>query len=90
MLYSRELVATGELQMKYKKPVKKGQVYAWKGVVDRKEDRKIYVTSTIQEIDTGTVCVEAQATMVTVNWEHKMADVFKMLFKKEEENTPNK
>jgi hypothetical protein len=36
MLYSNEIVATGELNVKYKRPVKKGQVYAWKGEIERK------------------------------------------------------
>jgi hypothetical protein len=30
MLYGYELVATGELNVKYKKTVKKGQIYVWR------------------------------------------------------------
>ena len=29
MLYSKELVATADLFVKYKKPVKRGQLYVW-------------------------------------------------------------
>jgi acyl-coenzyme A thioesterase PaaI-like protein len=68
MLYSYELVATGELNVKYKKPVKKGQIYVWKGEVAKREDRKIYVSSVVQELETGIVCAEVEALMVTVNW----------------------
>lgn len=31
MLFAKKLVATGELNVKYKKPVKKGQIYVWSG-----------------------------------------------------------
>jgi acyl-coenzyme A thioesterase PaaI-like protein len=47
MIHSREVVATAELSIKYLIPVKKGQLYVWKGVVERREDRKIYIKSTI-------------------------------------------
>jgi hypothetical protein len=34
MLFSRELVATAELYIKYTKPVKKGQLYVWSGEIE--------------------------------------------------------
>jgi hypothetical protein len=40
MLYSYELVATGELNVKYKKPVKNGQIYVWRGEVAKRKDHK--------------------------------------------------
>ena len=36
--------------MKYKKPVRKDELYVWKGNIDRREDRNIYVLSTIEEL----------------------------------------
>ena len=50
MINSYEIVATSELAVKYLKPVKKGQIYAWHGQVDRREGRKIYIKSTIVEL----------------------------------------
>jgi len=48
MIYSYDIIATGELNMKYVKPVKKGQLYAWRGEIQNRDGRKIYVKSTIQ------------------------------------------
>lgn len=36
MLYTRELVATAEMHIKYTKPVKKGQLYVWSGQVEKR------------------------------------------------------
>jgi acyl-coenzyme A thioesterase PaaI-like protein len=83
MLYSKELVATSELALKYKRPVKRGQIYVWEGEIESRDDRKIYVKSVVRELETGAICAEANALMMTVKWEHRMADVFNLLFHSE-------
>jgi acyl-coenzyme A thioesterase PaaI-like protein len=50
MIYSYELVATSELNVRYLKPVKKGQTYAWHGEVTRRDGRKIYIKSSVVEL----------------------------------------
>jgi acyl-CoA thioesterase FadM len=80
MIFSYELVATSELSVRYLKPVKKGQTYAWHGEVARRDGRKIYIKSSIVELETGVVCATSEALMMTVNWEHKMGEVFHLLF----------
>ena len=65
--------------------MKRGQLYVWRGEVESREGRRIYVKSTISELETGGVCAEVIAVMVTVKWEHKMGQVFHYLFRKDQE-----
>jgi acyl-coenzyme A thioesterase PaaI-like protein len=84
MIHSYELVATSQLNVRYLKTIKKGQTYAWHGEIERREGRKIFVKSSIVELETGVLCAESEALMMTVNWEHKMGEVFHLLFKRED------
>jgi hypothetical protein len=38
------------------------------------------VRSVVRELETGTVCAEGRTLMMTVKWQHRMAEVFHLLF----------
>lgn len=53
ILNSRSSVATAELNIKYKRPVKKGQYYVFEGKVEKREGRKIYLSGKVKDMETG-------------------------------------
>ena len=53
MLYSHDIVATSELTIGYKKPVKKDQYYVLEVKVKERDGRKIYIDGNIRDIETG-------------------------------------
>ena len=83
MLYSHELVATADLFVQYVKPVKKGQLYVWSGRIEKRQDRKIYVNSEVRELETGNICALGETLFMTVQWEHKLGEVFRLLFRQQ-------
>ena len=83
MLYSHELVATADLFVKYVKPVKKGQLYVWSGRIEKRQDRKIYVNSEVRELETGNICALGETLFMTVQWQHKLGEVFRLLFRQQ-------
>ena len=46
-------MATAELNVKYKRPVKKGQFYAFEGKVDKRDGRKLYLSGSVKDMETG-------------------------------------
>lgn len=45
---SRENIATANLTIQYRRPIKKDQLYVFEGQVDKREGRKIYVSGKIK------------------------------------------
>jgi len=70
MLNVSKIVATISMDVKYLKPMKKNQTYVWKGVIENKKGRQIHVKSTIEDLETKSVAVEATVVMMIVNWEN--------------------
>jgi acyl-coenzyme A thioesterase PaaI-like protein len=44
------MVATAEISIKYKKPIRKGQFYVLEGEVIKKEGRKIFIEGMIRDL----------------------------------------
>ena len=80
MLHSKEMVATADIFVKYKKPIKKGLFYVVEAIVVKREGRKIWVASKIKDVETGNVHVESEALFMTVNWNNRLTNVLSGFF----------
>lgn len=57
ILHSKEMVATAELSIKYKKPIRKDQFYVLESKVLSRQGRRIAIKATIRDLETAEVTV---------------------------------
>jgi acyl-coenzyme A thioesterase PaaI-like protein len=50
ILHSKEMVATAEVSIKYKKPIRKDQFYVFEAEVIKREGRKIFIEGFIKDL----------------------------------------